>query len=255
MVSLSLKFEIKEGFGGDKIVEAFNTYGIYAEKRISITQLNRLTNEYENIFFGNINFKPDSFSIERNFVVCGIIESSTYIDFMANDEVVHDMSKTVCIDNATVVDALVPIEITYPGVPITRKVKYTCELNKVTTNETILINEYTDTIGGLSPTGREVNFFTILGGVFTTENYQSGQFNIKSNGNCDLRYLCYGTATGIRFVVKGGYKLNGVKQQKIEKTYLSGTEDIDGTEAGKTTLKNDVLDISFSVLLQLLPYR
>ena len=100
--ALSLKFFRKEGGGGQFILSAYDGYDIAAIIEVEIWFRNHVTFDYELLYSGLLDLKPEKLSISRDFVECGIIDNSKLDKFISRDELRLDISQRKSVDDVTV---------------------------------------------------------------------------------------------------------------------------------------------------------
>lgn len=100
--TLSLRFANKNGGGYDYIKAQYDAYGIYADMAITINQRNPNTNAYELLYTGVLDFSPDTFSIDQDYIEVKIVDSSKLQKFAARDENEIDLLATKSLDNVTI---------------------------------------------------------------------------------------------------------------------------------------------------------
>jgi hypothetical protein len=100
--SFPLRFARKSGGGGDVILEAYDTEGISAEVTIEQKKRNPQTNAYDSNFIGILDFKENSFTIERDVVEINVIDSSKQQKFVSRDEINYDLNSLKSTDDVTI---------------------------------------------------------------------------------------------------------------------------------------------------------
>ena len=101
--TLSLRFPNVTGGGYSVIKAAYDAEGIYASVSVQIKVRNPNTNAYDALFTGVIDFNPDKFSIEKDYIEASIIDSSKLQKFISRDTNEINLFATKSIDDVTIV--------------------------------------------------------------------------------------------------------------------------------------------------------
>ena len=128
--TLSLRFPNVTGGGYSIIQTAYDAKGIYASVGVQIKVRNPNTNAYDALFTGVIDFNPDKFSIEKDYIEASIIDSSKLQKFISRDTNEINLFATKSIDDVTIV---APTKKTIQFTPIDIITKSIATLSKTET--------------------------------------------------------------------------------------------------------------------------
>lgn len=121
--TLSLRFTKIPGAGGKNIIDSYNEKGISASVDIQIKEYNTQTGDYDPLYIGILDFNPDRFQIERDWIEIGILDADKLQKFKAREEINFDINKTVSADEISVDPFLnSPKEIVFKPIDIFLKV-------------------------------------------------------------------------------------------------------------------------------------
>lgn len=253
--TLSLRFPNIAGGGYDFIYETYKVDGINSEIGIEIKIRNSNTNAYDSLFTGVLDFSPEKFTIERDFIEIAIVDSSVLQKFISRDENEIDLFATKSMDGVTITPPTKYTELLTP-VDIITKSEAIC--NQIFRVENRIINDYkwylhdptysVNQILGVSLAGVRTIYtnesdvtITMSVVINTVYNYvisaQQGDFNITIK--CTLNH----------------YNSSAVLQSSIEDVIVyaegsyvkevSGTSSLDS--AGLTMQSGDYLTFEFSI--------
>ncbi len=122
--SLSLKFTKISGAGGANIEAIYYMDGISANIGIEIYQLNPQTNDYDLFYTGILDFNPDRFTIKRDWIEVGIIDSGKLQNFKAREEINFDLNSEVSADDVPITPFVnAPVDIIFKPINIYLKVQ------------------------------------------------------------------------------------------------------------------------------------
>jgi hypothetical protein len=117
--SFPLRFVRKSGGGGDIIKTAYDSDGIEADVSIEVKKRNPQTADYDSKFTGILDFKEESFTIERDVIEINVIDSSKQQKFVSRDEINYDLNSLKSTDDVTISSfSGQPVYIDFPTIDI-----------------------------------------------------------------------------------------------------------------------------------------
>lgn len=122
--TLDFQFKKSEYAGGNFILNAYETYGIFKEINCSIYERNPQTNDYELLYTCIGDFKPGRFTIERDFINIGFIDGSKENKLKIREDIEYNIFNTVSTDGVAI-DSFnnQPADITYNSIDIILEVE------------------------------------------------------------------------------------------------------------------------------------
>jgi hypothetical protein len=100
--SLSLRFPRKSGAGGSEIEESYLLKGISASIDIEVKELDTATETYTTIYTGIIDFAPERFTRERDWIEAGIIDTGKLQKLKAREDIDYDLNSTTSTDDVAI---------------------------------------------------------------------------------------------------------------------------------------------------------
>jgi hypothetical protein len=117
--SFPLRFVRKSGGGGDIIKTAYDSDGIEADVSIEVKKRNPQTADYDSKFTGILDFKEESFTIERDVIEINVIDGSKQQKFVSRDEINYDLNSLKSTDDVTIgAFSGQPVYIDFPTINI-----------------------------------------------------------------------------------------------------------------------------------------
>lgn len=113
----TFRFGRKSGQGGDFIYEKYLIDDIKTIIAIEIYDRNPQTDDFDISYIGLLNFDPEKFRIERDFVEIGFVQNSDIQKFTTNDEIELNIKSLFGLDGTAINDFVnAPAEITFKGI-------------------------------------------------------------------------------------------------------------------------------------------
>jgi len=126
---LSLRFPRKPGGGGTNIENSYFLKGISASVDVSISELDPDTNTYLVIYTGILDFNPDRFTRQKDFIEIGLIDSDKLQKFKARDDINFDVNSTTSADDVAVAAfSNTPRSIIFKPIDILLSVEQICRV-------------------------------------------------------------------------------------------------------------------------------
>jgi len=105
--TLSLRFPVASGYGGDFIKEELDLYGVYSDIKIIIRKKNHNTDDYYTWFEGKLDVSAESgvnqiIDVSGDYITCGCVEDSVLYKFSSRDEIEVDLFNNKSLDNVTI---------------------------------------------------------------------------------------------------------------------------------------------------------
>ena len=111
------RFARKSGGGGDFIKEKYDIDDIKTIVLVEVYDRNPQTDGYDLSYTGKLNFDPDKFKIERDYVEIGFVSSADIQKFITNDEIELDITSTKALDGSSINSfSNAPAESTFKGI-------------------------------------------------------------------------------------------------------------------------------------------
>ena len=118
----SFRFALKPGGGGDFIKNAYDTDDIKANVIVTVSNRNPQTDDFDISYIGKLNFDPEKFFIERDYVEVGFVQNSNIQKFTNRDETELDITKVVSLDDVTMNSFVSqPVSIAFKPINIWRR--------------------------------------------------------------------------------------------------------------------------------------
>jgi hypothetical protein len=115
------RFSRKKGGGGDFILTAYEAEDIKAVVTVDVYYRNPQTDDFDLTYSGKLNFDPDKFTIDRDFIDIGFVQSGILQKFVTRDELELDINQVVSVDGVTMTAfASAPKNITFKKIDIYR---------------------------------------------------------------------------------------------------------------------------------------
>lgn len=120
----SYRFARIAGGGGDTIKAAYDADGIKADVTVTVYDRNPQTDDWDLSYIGKLNFDPDKYFSERDFVEVGFVANSNIQKFITRDELEIDINSLVSVDGVTMnAFSNSPKQFTFKKIDIQRQVQ------------------------------------------------------------------------------------------------------------------------------------
>lgn len=190
-LTLKLKFSLDPGHGGSYLKIAYDDLFVRSDIDIEIYKINVSTNDFDIFYTGKIDFSTYLHDRDFNYIECSFNEGGDVAEFLANDELIVDVLKTINIFGETITDEILDtIELTPIDIYLVAQSTGSRILSVATYNGTATITPYnslgteiTNNIGtDANPDPDPMD----LGKIYINNTGETTSINVKSDIRWDL---------------------------------------------------------------------